>query len=224
MKNHANMAPCDYEELRRGYVAQRRFILVRDAIASSALPIRQIVEIGAGTGALAAQVAQAFPATRLIATDVAPEMVQYAAACHQGQNLSFSLCDASQSDFLPACDFMYSVDTLHHVQGLPTLLNRARRALSTGGRWLLLEPNVCQPGVLVAQERMRRAGLQENHFLPWRAEPLFRRSGLRIVAKSYRFLYPAHWQRIPVGLAWLERRCEGWPMAGANLVYLLEAV
>jgi hypothetical protein len=116
---------------------------------------------------------------------------------------------------------MYSVDTLHHVADVRGCLRAAARSISPGGSWLLLEPNIFNTLVFASQERMRRAGFDEDHLRPWQVEPLMKEEGFTIAARRYAFMFPGHLSQIPPFLARMERICERLPFVGGYVVYHL---
>ncbi|MHB1004251.1 MAG: class I SAM-dependent methyltransferase [Chloroflexota bacterium] len=219
LRTHFNTSPAEYEALRDGYMGKRRFEIVRDALACCVPTANTVVEIGAGPGRLAAELAASFAATQFVAVDIDPRMFAYARAKHSLPNLNFLLADATGS--LPDCEFMYSVDTLHHVEDARGCLRAAAHALSPGGSWLLLEPNIFNPLVFTSQERMRRAGFDEDHLRPWQVEPLMRQEGFTIAARRYAFMFPGDLPQIPPLLARVEKICERLPFVGGYVVYHL---
>lgn len=221
MRNHYNTSPSEYEALRDGYVADRRVAIVSEALRGCGTAPQVVLELGCGSGKLTGRLAALFPGCRFTGLDVDERMVAYACATYRAPNLLFALRDATSAAGLPPCEFMYSVDLLHHITDQLGCLFAARRALPTGGHWLLLEPNILNPTVFLAQERMRRAGLGEDHLRPWVVEPLMRRAGFAIAAKRYAFSFPSHWRRLPAALRWLERGAERLPLAAGNVIYLL---
>lgn len=223
VRNHFNSSPAEYEALRQGYIARRRFAMVRQALLAATPAGATCLELGCGTGQLAAQLAGAAPRRQFIGVDVEPAMIRYAESTYSAPNLRFAISDGS-SALLPHCDFMYSIDVLHHIADPGSCLTTAYRALSPAGQWLVLEPNVFNLAVFAAQERMRRAGLGEDHFRPWRMERLMRDAGFSLRAKSYAFTFPGHWTRLPALLQLLERVVERAPFLGGNVVYLLAKV
>jgi SAM-dependent methyltransferase len=221
LKTHFNTSPSEYDAMRDGYLGKRRLEVIRGALEGVEQPVRAVVELGSGPGRLAAQLACCFPSIRFTGIDVDSRMVAYASEHHRLANLQFSLADASDKGSLPPCDFMYSVDTLHHIHDLQACLRSASRALSDNGTWLLMEPNIFNAFVFTSQERMRRAGFDEDHLRPWQVEPLMRQEGFRIKARRYAFMFPGEITRLPAILARLERLCESHRLLGGYVIYSL---
>jgi SAM-dependent methyltransferase len=128
--------------------------------------------------------------------------------------------------FVPAThefDFAFSVDVIHHFQDRVAAFQAIRGALGGGARWLAIEPNVLHPYVALQQERMRRAGLDEDHFRPWQVIPELRRCGFSVARRSHMLLFPKSFTPGP-RLAKLERRFERLPLLGGATVLLIRAV
>ena len=221
LKTHFNTSPGEYDALREGYLGKRRLDVVRGELAGIEQRVRAVVELGSGPGRLAAQLARCFPSIQFKGVDIDARMVAYATQHHRLDNLEFSLADASGDDSLPECDFMYSVDTLHHIHDLHGCLRSAAQALGPNGTWLLMEPNIFNAFVFASQERMRRAGFDEDHLRPWQIEQLMRQEGFRIQARRYAFMFPGKIARLPPLLARLERLCERHRLTGCYVIYTL---
>ncbi|MCW2790921.1 MAG: class SAM-dependent methyltransferase [Nocardioides sp.] len=92
-----------------------------------------ILEIGCGTGAFAARVAEARPGASLLATDLSPRFVELTAA------RGVEACIADATD-LPcgddSFDLVAAMWMLYHVPDLERTLAEVRRALRPGGRFL----------------------------------------------------------------------------------------
>ena len=126
-----------------GYT-RRRLVPCYDAFYGSAIralelaqpgPLRTVLDLGTGTGALAAMVADAYPEAQLTLLDGAPAMLAKAVA-----NLGPRASGALVQDFaepLPEGPFDAIVSSLaiHHLddQGKASLYARARQALRPGG-------------------------------------------------------------------------------------------
>ena len=101
-------------------------------------------------------------------------------------------------------------------------LDGVRRALRPGATWLAIEPNVFHPYIFWSQARMRRAGLDEDHFRPWVVEPALRDTGFGLRDRRYAFLFPGFVRRVPVPLSRLESALERFRLVGGSVVYRLE--
>lgn len=78
VRTHFNLSPAEYEALRGGHLDRRRRQLLEDALATGADKIRNVVEIGAGTGKVLSDLATRFPSVQFLGVDVDPRMVEYA--------------------------------------------------------------------------------------------------------------------------------------------------
>src|SRR5215472_16148468 len=104
-------------------------------------PMRTVLDLGTGTGALAIMVACAYPQARFTLLDGAPAMISKAEA-----NLGSRVAAALVQDFaepLPAGPFDAIVSSLaiHHLddRGKASLYARARNALRPGGAFVNAE-------------------------------------------------------------------------------------
>jgi ubiquinone/menaquinone biosynthesis C-methylase UbiE len=131
------------------------------AVAAMALRPLHIVDLGTGSGALAARCLAERPDSRLTAIDEDPEILTLAMA---------RLKDAADATFvqgsftsvpLPACDAFVASLSLHHIRttdAKQAFYRRCRAALPVGG--LLVTADCCP----AANERLRAA-----QFEAWRA-------------------------------------------------------
>jgi SAM-dependent methyltransferase len=195
---------------------------VRDALRS-VLPSRgTVLEVGCGPGANVAQLASEHPDAEFVGVDVDPRMIDYAQAHHVHANLRYELADFVERRPAVLADFAYSVDVLHHAHNLNRFLDGVRRALRAGANWLAIEPNVFHLYIFWSQARMRRAGLDEDHFRPWVVEPKLRSAGFAVRDRRYAFLFPGRVQRVPGPLSRLESALERFRLVGGSVVYRLE--
>jgi trans-aconitate methyltransferase len=223
IKNHFSLSPDEYAALRAGHLERRRQTMVEAALRAQGQAAPSVLEIGAGTGASLAAIAARFPSAQCLGIDVAPDMVAYARERYQAANLRYELADITTLASSPAFDFVYSIDVLHHLHEPLACFQAVRRALHPGGRWLAIEPNIYHPYIYLHQERMRRAGFDEDHFRPWVMEPLMAHAGLTIAARRYAFLIPG-WLKQPAALLQgVEATLEHLRFVGGSVVYLLHA-
>lgn len=95
-----------------------------------------VLEIGAGSGAMAEGILEAFPGVRLTATDYDPAMVEMAARrlARFGDRARVQEADATALDFPDAgFDAVLSFIMLHHVMDWERALDEAVRVLRPGG-------------------------------------------------------------------------------------------
>lgn len=222
VKTHFNLSPAEYEQMRHG-LAERCHDLLRQKLLTLGNAVSSVLEVGTGTGRMLAELAAAFPDKQFLGIDVEPRMIAYAQAKYRRPNLTYRLSDLADGAALPRCQFVYSIDLIHHLHDPLTCFQNLRRAMAPGGTWLAVEPNIFNPLVLFSQERMRRAGYDEDHLRPWVIEPLFARAGFAIASRRYAFLFPGQIRRLPAPLHLVERACERFRFVGVSVVYSLVA-
>jgi SAM-dependent methyltransferase len=216
---HATRRPEDYERKRGGPYHRRRVEAILAAIRDAG-PIQDVADLGSGTGIVVSDVASCLQQVNFTAIEMEADLTAYASKVHAAANINFRHGDAT-SPPADTYDFIYSLDFIHHLGDQAAAIRRISRALRPGGRWLIVEPNVWYPMAAVMQEQMKRRGMGEDHFLPWRAASAIQTSGLRKITRRYMHLLPA----LPViAERWsgMERALERLPFIGASVVILLE--
>lgn len=101
-------------------------------------PLRSILTIGCGDGALDRHLASLDAADRIDGVDIAPGRIetarQLAAEAGFGGRLHYAALNAETSPFpLPRYDAIFFNSSLHHIAGLEAVLDRCRRALFPDG-------------------------------------------------------------------------------------------
>jgi SAM-dependent methyltransferase len=219
-KTHFTLTAAEYEVARSGHLERRRYELVEQALASISNQTRQALEIGFGSGKLLADCAARFPAIRFLGTEVEPKMVSYAQEKYRLPNVTYAELDITTAS-LSNYQFAYSIDVIHHIHDPLPFFQAIRSALDPGGIWLAIEPNIFHPVILYQQESMRRRGADEDHFRPWKLEPLIRQAGFKIEERRFAFLFPGWIQQLPPGLMKVERIGERLRFLGGSVVYVL---
>jgi len=154
--------------------------------------------------------------------DLDASLIAYAEDQQNPSNLSYAVGDLT-TGIRRRYDFVYSIDVVHHL-AVPVDGFRAIRAgLTDTGCWLLVEPNVWHPYVAWLQESMKRSGLGEDHFRPWRLVPEMQLAGLRVVGHHFMHLWPGTVTNPTQLMQRVEHAVEGLPMLGGSTVYLLAA-
>lgn len=224
VKTHFNVSPAEYERMRGGHQGARRLDFLAQAMAQGAAP-RTVVEIGFGTGRFLAELADRHPETAFYGVEVDEGMVAHARAAHARANVHFlrGLLGDLPEGVRGACDFVYSVDVIHHVHDHRAFFAEVRALLREGGRWAAIEPNVYHPYILLSQSAMKRAGFDEDHFRPWRVEPLLEAAGFRVDRRGYMLLFPAFVRRVRGPFAAAERALERFRFLGGSVTYVLVA-
>src|SRR2546421_13186 len=99
-------------------------------------PAGEVLEIGAGSGAMAAQLLASFPEVRLVATDYDADMLDVARQTVStfGDRAAVERADATQLPFEDGrFDLVLCFTMLHHVGDWETALSEAVRGLGRGG-------------------------------------------------------------------------------------------
>ena len=114
-----------------------------------------VLELGSGSGAMAAEILDRFPAVELTATDLDPKMLERAGKVLErfGPRASVREADATALPFEDeGFDAVVSYLMLHHVGAWERALGEAARVLRPGG--LLLVADFLDNRVLRASERL----------------------------------------------------------------------
>ena len=106
----------------------------------------RVLDVGAGTGYLAAQIGHRYPSAHITAVDCADAMVEYGRGYVEREGLSgrveFLAGDAGDRDFvssLGSFDLVYSTLTMHHFQNPERVVRLLLDALKPDGRLLLFD-------------------------------------------------------------------------------------
>ena len=138
--NHLNLRIADYDRIIRtfipGYDAMRA---VQLELLAGVLPAdrpSRVLDLGGGTGALAAAVAERFPRAEVELGDTDPEMLAVAAArCAPFGGRVRGVAQSFTGPF-PACDAVVACIALHHVKDMAaegSVYAQIRRALRRAG-------------------------------------------------------------------------------------------
>jgi SAM-dependent methyltransferase len=221
VSSHYELPPSEYERRRAGHFHRRRVAVVADAVQRFVPGGGTVVEIGCGPGAMLADVAAARPDASFLGLDVEPEMVAHAQRAHSGAGLSFAVADVGRDRLPVSCDLVLAVDVLHHVHDPAAFLRGVVPQLEPAGRVLAIEPNRLHPYVFAKQERMRRVGLDEDHFRTGEWEDAFRDVGLVVQERRYLHAFPAWFRSPPQLLAALEPVLERVPPVAGSVVLVV---
>lgn len=137
-------------------VAIRRWIPGYEAMVGTIIemiaelgPTPTVVDLGTGTGALAAAILDALPSARVIMIDIDPSMLAQAAARIAPHAARAELRKASFGDPLPPCDAVVASLALHHVPTMDAkraLYAQIHAALRPGGAFLMGDATVHPAG------------------------------------------------------------------------------
>ena len=114
---HLGVEPAEYDRTIRTFIPQydRMLATIVHWLQANVPADGYVVELGAGTGALAAAILDGLPEVRVQLVDVDPTMLEAAAArcaSHEGR---FELRRSRFQDSLPRCDAVVATLALHHV-------------------------------------------------------------------------------------------------------------
>ena len=138
-----------YDQVVDAQIGPATRSMVREHVAREG-PLGRVVEFGCGTGFFTDVLAG--KAERLVATDVAPGMVQLAERRVQATNVSFQVEDCQQSSFADGCfDTAFISLVLHFTEPARTV-REMHRLLRGGGTLLVVN---LDPGGLTGLDRVR---------------------------------------------------------------------
>lgn len=142
---HLGVQASDYDAQIRRYIPQYEQMIA----AAVGLVRGDIIDLGTGTGALAAAILAAHPSARVKCVDIDPAMLETA----RGRLASFAdraeLVHASFDAALPPCDAVVASLALHHVPELErkrALYTRIHDALRPGGCLIIADATVHEDG------------------------------------------------------------------------------
>ncbi len=187
---HLGISLAEYDKRIRTFIPDYEEML---KVAASAVPARvhRIVDLGTGTGALAARCLRTAPSARIFGIDADPGMLAGAERRLRGR-AELVTGDFAKSEF-PPCDAVVASFALHHVRthaAKEKLYRKIRMALRPGGVLVNVD---CQPA--------RDRALRDQQMDAWKAHLM--RSYSR--AKAAEFL--ADWSKEDVYIP-LEDECD----------------
>jgi tRNA (cmo5U34)-methyltransferase len=143
--SHLGLAAREYDIEIRRYIPQYEQMLATVV----GLVHGEVVDLGSGTGALAAAILEAHPTARVKLVEIDPAMLDAAATRVAPYGDRAELVRASFEAPLPACDAVVASLALHHVPELDrkrALYARVREALRPGGAFLIADATVHEHG------------------------------------------------------------------------------
>ncbi len=121
----------------------------RVAAATAALSPRRVLELAAGTGILTAALVEAVPSADIVATDLNPAMVSYAAARVPGA--TYAVADAQTLDYSDsAFDVVVCQFGVMFFRDKPAAYAKAARVLAPGGTFLFTVWDAVETSTLAA--------------------------------------------------------------------------
>ena len=143
--DHLGLAAAEYDAEIRRYIPE-----YEQMIATVVNLVRgDIIDLGSGTGALAAAILDAHPDARVKLVDIDPAMLEAARARVAKHGARAELVHASFDAALPACDAVVASLALHHVPELDrkrALYARIHEALRPGGVFLMADATTHEHG------------------------------------------------------------------------------
>jgi tRNA (cmo5U34)-methyltransferase len=162
VEGHLNLKIAEYDRRIRMLVyAYDGMRTAQLALLERALPRSGglVLDLGGGTGALAAAVAERFPTIRVEIWDTDPAMLDFARARCAGFGGRVALVEKSFANPLPACDAVVACIALHHVKDMAAKGKIYRNIF-----------NALRPGGLFANADTlmdSRPGPREHYFNIW---------------------------------------------------------
>jgi tRNA (cmo5U34)-methyltransferase len=202
VSSHLKLDVAEYDALIRRLVpAYPAMQLVQLDVLALALPQGRglVLDLGGGTGALAAAIAERFPEARVEIWDTDPDMLAIARERCARFGGRVSYLERSFTDPLTPCDAVAACIALHHVKDMgvkAAIYRNIFAALRPGGLFVNADTAVCaNPALRDHTMRewaatMREQGIGEaqafQHFADWSREdyypPLF--TELRLLAEA----------------------------------------
>jgi ubiquinone/menaquinone biosynthesis C-methylase UbiE len=139
VSTHLAVSPAKYDARIRALIPLYDELIaeVARALAHSARPVRTIVDLGIGTGALARACIESAPRARIWGIDADPDMMAIARTRLGRSSRRVTMTAGSFMDAtLPSCDAMVASYSLHHIRTSRAKLafyRRCYRALRPGG-------------------------------------------------------------------------------------------
>jgi len=191
VSGHLKLRVAEYDDLIRqlvpAYPAMRP---VQLELLALALPGdgtgRLVLDLGGGTGALAAAIAERFPAATVEIWDTDPAMLAVARERCAGFGPRVRYVARSFTEALPACDAVAACIALHHVKDLAvkgSIYRHIHAALRPGGLFVNADTAVCATPALkdhafrLWAKTMAPHGIDERqafaHFANWAHEDFY---------------------------------------------------
>lgn len=215
VRSHLRIEVDSYDASIRTFIPGYDTLLAKaaEAVAAAARPAR-VVDLGAGTGALAGAILERCPDCQVELIDADPEMLDRARARLAGFGDRISFSRRSFRDALPRCDAVAASLALHHVPTLGekrALFARIRDALPSGGVFVNADANMpADAGQRAADYRAWAAhliacGIPEarawRHFDEWAEEDVYLPLDDELAAlRDAGFAARCLWRKTPVAV------------------------
>lgn len=208
--------PQEYELDRSGHMAERRLSLIESYLKRTN---GNVLDFGCGVGKDLSLLAKKYPFRRFIGIDTDKRFIEYAnSKMKNSSNVSFTNSFDDLSNIKSKFGFIYSIDVLHHVDGISSVANQMHKILKKNGLWLSIEPNILNPKVFLNQFLKK----DERLFFKKKTEKIFLHSGFKIVEKGLFLLIPYQIKKPHKSLIFIEKKLETF--FGGSVFYLLQKI
>jgi len=200
---------------------QRRIELLKEEItkANKEKSIGAVADLGCGTGKVIYDLSNIFPFIRFCGYDMNERFIRCAQGNFNNRNLEFTCLNLeSEMQMEEEYDFVYSIDFLHHLRILDRAIQNIHKMLKNGRCWLVIEPNIFNIYMALAQLLMK----DERLFWQRCSEELFLDGKFQIKNKTFFLLIPSYIKNPPDVIRKLERRFEKNFFLGGSVVYVLQ--
>ena len=219
LNSHYDDAPAGYDELRAGWLFDRRLREVAGQL-STLRPGDTVLEVGCGTGMLLRELAGARPDLSFVGVEPIEAYVEHAQALGADiPNATFVQGFAEQLEELdlPPADMVLTNDVLHHVADMDRVCASVAAVSTEWAQWLAIEPNPQNPWVIWYHTRTEGEAL----FHVRRFTRSAAAAGWTVVQRGHLFLVPQAVRTPPRALVTAERALERLPvLSGGTLLRL----
>jgi SAM-dependent methyltransferase len=213
--------PAEYDNLRRCWLNEHRSTFLAERLrAEPPQRVRNVLEIGSGTGWLLLRLAAEFPKIMFWGVEPLVDYVQFARSISTAPNVKFlnSSAESVNTLSLPSPDVVFSNDVLHHVNRIDLAIGAISQVAAPGCVWHSIEPNW-----LNVYSFFRQALLPgERVFWPWRFSGLARQRKWQKRETTHLFLVPPFIREAPAWLKTLERNIEWIPLLAGGIYQRFE--
>lgn len=216
MKEYSKNNAYEYDLHRSGHMFNRRLEIIKGLINNFS-GVKEICEIGCGTGLLSYQLSKNFGNLKFIAYDGNKGFIEYANKKYKNKNLKFLLLDIEKSSAKGKYDIIITVDLIHHLRNKKTGILNIKNTLRPNGHWILLEHNIYNLWILLSQAFMRNEGF----FVQKKIEKIFLNYFV-IINKRYALLIASFIKKPSKWLKSFERKFENRSFLGGYVIYLLK--
>jgi ubiquinone/menaquinone biosynthesis C-methylase UbiE len=178
VSSHLKIALSEYDARIRTFIPDYEEMLdaAASALVAAGRPVKTVVDLGTGTGALAARVARSVPDARLIGIDEDEGMLGMAARRLKKHRATLTAGNFVRAA-LPRCDAITASFALHHIEQRrekKALYTRARSALRTGGVLVSADCHPASNPALAAASRATWHAHLAKSYGPRKAESFLR--------------------------------------------------